>query len=133
MAFTYTLATDVGKIRLMIPDRVEAEAIFQDDELETFLALEDGVLKCAAACALETIAADEALVQKVQETEGLKTDGAKTATALLARAKTLREQAAAAAAAALEDDGAGYFDIAELVFDPFSARERRRNEALRSG
>ncbi len=133
MAFTYDLQTDTGKIRLMIPDRVAGEVIFQDDEIAALLLLESNVLKRATALALETIAADEALVQKVQRTQQLETDGAKTADALLKRAKMLREQAAQEAVAAIEDDGTGYFDIAELVVDDFSTRERLRNEALRYG
>lgn len=130
MAFTYNLTTDSGKVRLLIPDRVEAAAIFDDDEIAAFLLIEGGV-KGAVALAIEAIASDEALVQKVTETAGLKTDGAKTATALLARAKLLREQVTAEQVTA--DDGEGLFDIAEMVVDPFSARERLWHEALRSG
>jgi Arc/MetJ family transcription regulator len=93
MPWTYDLTTDVGRTRLLIPDRIPDEAIFSDEELSTFLALEGGP-KRAAALALETIAADEALVQKVIRTLDISTDGSKTAAALMARAESLREQAA---------------------------------------
>jgi hypothetical protein len=128
VAYTYNLATDVGRCRLMIPDRVEAEAIFQDEEISAFLALEGGV-KGATALALETIASDQALTLKVIKLNDLTTDGAKVSDALLKRAAQLRQQAAAEEAA--EEDGA--FDFAEMVNDQFSYRERVRNEALRNG
>lgn len=135
MAFTKLLTTDVGKVRLLLPDRVEAEAIFQDEEIEAFLAIEGSVLKRAVALAIETIATDEALVQKVLKLDDKQTDGAKLAEALLKRAKTLRDQAKQEADDALEeaDDGSGHFDIAEQVVDVFSQREHLWNEALRRG
>jgi hypothetical protein len=49
MAFTYVLATDVGKIRLLIPDRVTPGHIFEDDELTGYMTLE-GDVRSAAAC-----------------------------------------------------------------------------------
>ncbi|MCB0056472.1 MAG: hypothetical protein KDE45_05580 [Caldilineaceae bacterium] len=94
MSVTYPLDlnTDVGKVRLLIPDRDPSWFAFQDEELTAFLALEGSRVKRAAALALETIAADVAMVDKVQETLDLKTDGAKTAEALMQRAAQLREQ-----------------------------------------
>lgn len=120
MSYTYVLINDIGKLRLIIPDRVEASAIFQDEELTMFLTLESG-LKRAAALALETIAADEALVQKVMTTQtGVQTNGAATAKALLERAARLRTQADEAD----EADEGGLFDIAEMPVDAFAERER---------
>lgn len=135
MAFTYLAGTDIRRVRLLIPDRVEAAAIFQDDEIEDFLELEGAIVKRAVALAVETIASDEALVQKVIKTQHLETDGAATAKALLLRAKELRSQAAAelAAVEAAADDGAGLFDVAEMVVDPFSRRERIWNQVQRGG
>lgn len=135
MAFTADLTTDVGKVRLLIPDRLSAYPIFQDDEIEAFLMVEGSVLKCAVALAIETIATDEALLLKVMKLGDNTTDGAKLAEALLKRAKLLRDQAAKAAADALaeEDDGSGYFDIAEQVFNEFGRREHLWNEMLRGG
>lgn len=129
------LTTDVGKVRLLIPDRLSATPIFQDEEISTFLAVEGSVLKCGVALAIETIATDEALLLKVMKLGDNTTDGAKLAEALLKRAKLLRDQAAKAAADALaeEDDGSGYFDIAEQVFNDFGRREHLWNEVLRSG
>jgi hypothetical protein len=128
VTWTYDLSTDVGRCRLMVPDRIQAEAIFSDEEYAAFLDLE-GDIRRATALALETIAADEALVQKVQQFGDFRTDGAKTADSLLKRAATLRSQASDADAA--EDGGA--WDIAEMVTGPFGYRERLYNEALRDG
>jgi hypothetical protein len=128
MTYTYLPATtDIGKVRLLIPDRVEADAIFTDEDLAVLLTVETGV-KRAAAQALEIIASDQALLLKVQTTGQLKNDGKALAEALLARAKTLRGQAS-------DDDDAtgGAFDIAEWVTDDFSARERIYKQAQRRG
>lgn len=120
---TTSVTTEVGQVRLLIMDRDTTAPIFADDDITAFLTLEVGV-KRAAALALETIASDEALVQKVQTTQGLSTNGAATATALMARAQKLRDQALA------DDERAegGAFDIAEMPESVFSQRERIRKE-----
>lgn len=123
MVFSYDLKTDAGRVRLLIPDRSEAEPLFQDEELQAFIDLE-GSVKSAAALALETAASDQAMVLKVIRLLDLQTDGARVAEALLKRAESLRAQDAAA-----EVDG--LIDIAEMVVDDFSARERLWKEALR--
>ena len=45
MSFTYDLSTDVGKIRLLIPDTVSASAVFSDEELTALLALESASVR----------------------------------------------------------------------------------------
>lgn len=127
MAFTYDVATEVGKIRLLIPDTDAAAHVFEDIEVATFYALE-GSLKGAAALALETIASNEAMTLKVMKLLDLQTDGAKVADSLLKRAAELRKQADREEAA----EGGGAFDIAEMVVDDFTFRQRVWNEALRT-
>jgi hypothetical protein len=90
--YPIVLTSDIGRVRLLIPDRSLDLFVFQDEEIEAFLEIEGGV-KLAAALALETIASDIAMVDKVIRIMDLQTDGAKTSDALLARAKLLREQA----------------------------------------
>lgn len=110
---TYDLTTDVGKIRLVIPDnQLAAGTIFTDAEILAFFALEGGI-RSAAALALETIAADTAMTLKVVQRLDLRTDGNASAAPLLARAKALREQAAAT------DPWSG-FEVAEMVLDDFT-------------
>lgn len=123
MAFTYDVSTDRGRVRMLATDRDEANPIFQDDEIDAFLALEDESVRRAAALALETIASDQVLVLKVMVTLDTETDGAKVSDALLKRAAALRAQ----------EDSTGAFDIAELVVNDFSERERLYNEILREG
>lgn len=125
MTFSYDLTTDVGKIRLLIPDRTTATAFFEDDELTAMLTLE-GDVRRAAALALETMASDEAYVQKVIKVLDLQTNGAATAKELRERAAALRAQAAEAELAS--DPG---FDVAEMVVDDFSYRQRLANEIER--
>jgi len=128
----YNPTTDVGKVRLLISDTAEPPAqIFNDAEISTFLALEDGNLRRGAALALETIASNEVQVLKVIRTQDLQTDGAKVSVELRARAKDLRSQADVIDDA-FDPDDAG-FDIAEMILNPASARQHLANEALREG
>lgn len=125
MAFTYVLATDVGKIRLLIPDRVTPGHIFEDDEITAFFTIEGNDILLGAALALETIASDTAMVLKVIRLLDLTTDGAKVSDALLKRAALLRAQAAAAMVT-------GAFDWAEMVLNDFSYRDFMLKDALRN-
>ena len=93
MAFNYDLSTARGKVRLLVPDRVSTDYLFQDDEIDAFLSVEDSSVKRGAALALETIASDIAMIDKVIKLLDLQTDGAKTSDALIKRAATLRDQA----------------------------------------
>lgn len=129
MAFSYNLATDVGKIRLLIMDNTLDTYLFEDGEIAAFLAFESDNVKRAAALALETMASNEAYVLKRITLLDLTTDGPAVAKALRDRAADLRAQADRDEQA----DGGGAFDIAEWVVDDFSARQRLRNERLRNG
>lgn len=129
MAFTYEPTTDIGKVRMLIPDRVEDVAIFQDNEIDAYLSMNDSNVRRAAAEALETIASDEVMTLKVMSTLDLTTNGASVSSALLERAKMLRAKADDDDAA---DEG-GMFDYAEMNVNAFTARARVRNQALRQG
>jgi hypothetical protein len=128
VTFTYDLATDVGRVRLMVPDRTDdPDPIFQDEEIQAFLAVE-GDVKLAAALALETIASNEVYTLKAIKAGTVALDGPGTAEGILKRAALLRYQIA------YPDSGDGvYFDVAEWVTGPFSQRERLMNQALREG
>lgn len=97
--------------------------ILSDDQITSFLTLEGNDVRLAAAQALDTIAVNEALVQKVIKIMDLSTDGAKTAQALRDRAKSLREQVA----------GSGAFGWAEVPVDMFSWREKELRDAAGEG
>lgn len=118
MWLTYDLTTDAGKVRALITDTNDERPILDDDEIQVFLDLEGGVIKRAAALALETIATNEALVLKVIQVLDLKTDGAKVADSLFKRADRLREQAD-------KDEASGYagFEIAEWAPSSFAGAE----------
>lgn len=108
MAIDYS--TSVGRVRLLIPDTDEQNALLIDPQIEALLDME-GSVKYAAAAALEIIASSEVLVSKVIRTQDLQTDGAKVSAELRARAANLRQQADDEAG-----DGGGGFDIVD--FDP---------------
>jgi hypothetical protein len=81
-----------GAVRLLVNDVDEASPVFTDEEIAAFLALEGGIVKLAAATAIDTNADNEALASKVLRTQDLSTDGAKLADALHKRAEALRAQ-----------------------------------------
>jgi hypothetical protein len=131
MTVTYDLSTDVGRVRLLIPDRVLTDAVYEDDEITVFLSLEGDSVPRAAALALETIAADTAATLRVTRVLGfLDVDGAKAADSLMKRAKELRAQAAAS-----EVTTGDLFDWANMVYpgDANSAYEQLRAARLSSG
>jgi len=127
MAYTYDVATSVGLVRLLVPDRVEADAFFSDEEITAMLTMEGDNVKRGTAGCLETLASSEAYVQKAIRVLDLTTNGPAVAAALMTRAARLRSEAEAEEAG----DAGGAFDIAEWIVDDFSARERIWKEALR--
>lgn len=92
--------TDVGKVRALIPDN-GAEYLFEDEEIEAFLAVSGGSVKGATALAIYAIATNEILTYKYVKTDDLLIDGSKAADFLLKRAAALE---GAAAEEALTDD-----------------------------
>jgi hypothetical protein len=101
----------------MLPDNDPTAYVFTDEEIETFLALESG-RKRAVALALETMASNEAMVQKKIRLLDLSTDGPAVAAELRTRAAILREQAALDDMAT--DPG---FEIAEWNLGTASVRD----------
>lgn len=88
----YDPSTPAGRVRLLCTDTDSTRPIFEDAEIAAFIALEGDTFN-AAALALETIAVNEALVQKRIKLLDLSTDGPAVAASLLTRAKELRARA----------------------------------------
>ena len=84
----------VGQVRLLVGD-VTDPFIFQDEQIEAFLAVSGDNIKRAAASALLVIAGNEALLYKYVRTDDLLVDGPKTAAELRQQADDLKEEAAA--------------------------------------
>lgn len=57
MAFTYDVSTNRGKVRLLCFDRVEADAVFTDAEIDAFLSLGNSDVWLAASFACQDLAA----------------------------------------------------------------------------
>lgn len=87
------MATAIDKVRLLIADVDTDNPVFVDEQIDTFLDINDGNIRLAAADALDAIATSEVLVSKVIRTQDLQTDGAKVAAELRARAAQLRQLA----------------------------------------
>lgn len=115
MAFSYDLATDRGRVRLLIPDTEAAKAVFQDEEIDAFLGLGGQNVRIAAAHALDTIANNQALVLKVIRNMDLQTDGAAVARALREGAAALRQAAADEPAFGLAGMSLTSFNVREII------------------
>jgi hypothetical protein len=90
VSWNYAPTTDLGKMRLLIADTDIDRQIMQDEDLQGFIVIA-GHYWLGAAMALDSIATNEVLTQKVLTIMGTSTDGAKVAKELRARAKQLRE------------------------------------------
>ena len=104
------------QVRLLISDTDPANRFFSTTEINDFLALNSDSVRRAAAQALDTIAANEAMVSKKIRTQDLSTDGPAVSEALRKQAAELRRQADAGEG----DDEATGFEIAE--FEPYPSR-----------
>jgi len=114
------------QIRLLIGDTDQANAenrYFEDEEIDSFLAMANGNVYLATAQALDTLASTEALILKKISILDLSTDGPAVAAELRARATELRSQA--------YDGDDNLPDWAELVLDPHTFDERVSNQAER--
>jgi hypothetical protein len=96
-------STIVGQVRLLIPDTEQLddpkdptatpEYIFNDAQIQAFIALYNNNVKRAAAAAKLALATSEALISKVIKTYDFSTDGAKLGAELRAQAKQLQDEA----------------------------------------
>lgn len=107
--FPPNLTTDVGLVRVLIPDlstaddTVNTNYLFSDDELEALVGLYSGSVRRAAAAALDALAVNEALTYRYLRTDDLAVDGSKGAEVLRKRAAGLRAEADADDTLALEE------------------------------
>lgn len=125
----YTVDHAVGLVRFNVaPAKGAGVAItykhttLSDAQIQAFLDLNGNDVRLAAADALDTIASNEALVQKRIKLLDLSTDGP-------AVAKELREHAARLRAAV---DSEVAVDFAEMAHDEFAEREIIWKDALRT-
>lgn len=130
MTFSYSAgASPRDTVRLLIADTnigdVNAQ-IFQDEEVDVFLSLNNQSPLLAAAQGLDAMARNQLMLLKVITILDLQVDGARMAAELRTSAEKLREQYATGSG-----DETGMFDYAEMVLDPFGWRERILNQALR--
>lgn len=145
MSFTYDFATapQISYVRALIPDTDAAHPIFTDAEINAFLYLESSQglytsgqawpngtpasmpiqvysYRRAAAMAIDAIASSSARLSVVEQILDVKLS-TNSVQRLHDLAESLREQ----------EENMGNFAIAELVYDPFAARERTWNQLMR--
>jgi len=91
--FKFDPTTNIGKVRILIGDRNPDEWIFSDDEIQAFIDLNSDNLYFAAADALETMAANDAMIQKRIRLNDLSDDRVSISRELRLLAAQKREQA----------------------------------------
>jgi len=127
MTFTYDLATDRGKVRLLIQDTDSTYEFYSDAEIDAFITLAgdlDGdTVFNASAIALESWASNQVLILKVVTLLDVEVDGAKVSAEMRARAAALRSDAITSSS----DAG---FEVAEMLLGHWSWVEQTVNEAL---
>jgi len=117
VAFSYDLSTDRGKTRLKIRDTDTADVtrqIFQDDEIDFFITEAASDLNLAAAGALDSIAANAALLAKMEKIGDYSINSTAMAAAVMkvaAHYRSLSEQAPAFGYAEQTLSGFSYWDI----------------------
>lgn len=126
MSYTYDPTTNVGRVRRTLPDKVEEDAFWTDEEIDSFLIDEGNDWRRATALALETIASDELLVLKDIQIQNITTNASRHAKVLMDRAKSLRILAAEADAASGDA-----FDFAESIITDHQYKEKLYNSAIR--
>lgn len=92
MAFTYDLATDIGKCRLRASDAVSTAYAFEDDEWSYFLT-EGGSVPKAVGMALRALMTDAARRQRAYSVPGLTYDDKGRVESIKAVLATLGEDA----------------------------------------
>lgn len=101
MVATYDLSTDVGKVRLLISDTDIGSAVFDDDELEAFLAMRGDNVKLAAASALRALGGNAVFVRGKLRMLDLSTDAPAESEALAKLADRYEAEADAAGVTAV--------------------------------
>lgn len=111
-------STTVGQVRLLIPDTEQLDNnkdldaipqyLFNDAQIQAFLALYGSNVKRAAAQAKLVLATSESLINKVIKTYDLSTDGAKLGA-------ELREQSKSLFAEADKDDQYDAYDTFQII------------------
>ena len=124
--FTYDPDTQLGEVRALLPDIIEADVIFDDETLNVYLRLAGYDSMKATGLALGAAATDHARVESYRKTQGLTVDGSKCAALMLQRAEMMMN-------GVLSDDEDDLFDIAEMNHNDFAYREIMSNENLRQG
>lgn len=111
MAYTYCLADDIGKTRLLIADTDISDATFSDEEI-TFALDTEGGLYLAAAMLLRVLAADQSRLAVRVSRSGVSEDLTQVAVQLRAQADVYAQKAA--------DDVGGISAIVSPSWEPFS-------------
>jgi len=122
MSFTFDTTTNIGKVRTLINDTIEASAVLSDEEINVFLGLESNDIYMSAASALESIIINKQLLSKLIAAGDYKEDNRNVADKLGKIAERYRQAAKSIPADA----------YAEVAVTDFNYSEIEINKALRN-
>ena len=122
MSFSFNTATNIGKVRVLINDKVETGAQLSDEDINVFLSLEANDIYSSAANCLKSIAASKALLAIRKKAGNYDEDLKDIAKNCLAVAKTYEDKALATPADAQPE---------EIITD-FNLRQVTQAKALRN-
>jgi hypothetical protein len=106
-------AAALRQMRLLLKD-MSATPTFTDQNLTDYWSIEGGVLKRAAALALESIAQDTARVLQYVKTTGLETNGKTAAEAVLLVSDRWRTQAETDRTQKVRQSATGFLEVSLL-------------------
>lgn len=121
MTFSYSLSTNVGKVRNLIGDTVSETAVLSDEEIDSFISMYGGDLFTAAAGCLRRMAASKGLLAKRVTAGDYSEDTTQTYKAMLEVAERLEDMAKAIPADAQ----------VEIIYNDFNYNNILMNKAYR--
>lgn len=121
MSFTFNTSDNIGKVRAVIGDTVQADAILSDEEINVFLSLQSNDILMTSAMALRRIASTKALLAKYIQAGNYTENTTEMPKILLQVAKELGEASKAIPADAQ----------AEIILNDFNYNTIIRNRVLR--
>jgi len=117
MSFTFNTSTNIGKVRSLIRDTVEATAILSDEDINVSLSITDNDILLAAAMSLRSIAINKALLEKSIKAGNYWEDNKGISKALLSLAEKYESMAENIPADAQAEVFATDFNYNEILYN----------------
>lgn len=104
MTATYDPTTDAGKVRLLIHDTDDDDALFTDEEVDAALDFEGGSVRRAAAFLASSLASNAAMLSRIVKRGDMEEDTTKVAASYTKLSEALYARADADDSATIMED-----------------------------